>query len=57
MALSQLQLAYLYCLELSLTVLQNYRIAAFVFLRSTPFKKQKVEKQQQIDKQIIKEAS
>ena len=29
MVLSQLQLAYLYYLELSLTVSQNYRITAF----------------------------
>ena len=32
MALSQLQLAYLYYLDLSLTVLQNYGITAFVNL-------------------------
>ena len=32
MLLSQLQLAYLYNLELSLTVLQNYRITVFVNL-------------------------
>ena len=32
MVLSQLQLDYLYYLELSLAVLQNYRIAAFVNL-------------------------
>ena len=32
MVLSQLQRAYLYYLELSLTALQNYRIAAFVNL-------------------------
>ena len=32
MVLSQLQLAYLYYLELSLAVLQNYRITAFVNL-------------------------
>ena len=32
MFLSKLQLAYLYYLELSLTVLQNYRITAFVNL-------------------------
>ena len=30
MVLSQLQLPYSYYLELSLTILQNYRIAAFV---------------------------
>ena len=30
MVLSQLQLAYLYYLELSLTVLQNYRITTFI---------------------------
>ena len=47
MVLSQLQLAYLYYLELSLTVLQNYRITAFVNLLLTPLKYQKVEKQQQ----------
>ena len=33
--------------ELSLTVLQNYRIRAFVNLWLTPLKYQKVEKQQQ----------
>ena len=32
MVLSQLKRAYLYYLELSLTVLQNYRITAFVNL-------------------------
>ena len=32
MVLSQLQLAYLYHIELSLTVLQNYRITAFANL-------------------------
>ena len=48
MALSlQLQLAYLYYLEPSLTVLQNCRITAFVNLWLTPLKYQKVEKQQQ----------
>ena len=46
------QLAYLYDLEISLTVLQNYRITAFVNLRFTPLKFQKVKKKQQhkIDK-------
>ena len=47
MVLSQLQLAYLYYLELSLTVLQNYRIVAFANLWLTSLKYQKVEKQQQ----------
>ena len=44
MVLSQVQLAYLYYLELSLTVLQNYRITAFVNLWLTPLKYQKKEK-------------
>ena len=48
MVLSQLQLAYLYYIEPSLAVLQNYRITTvFVNLWLTPFKYQKVEKQQQ----------
>ena len=47
MVLSQMQLAYLYYLEPSLPVLQNYRITAFVNLWLTPLKYQKVEKQQQ----------
>ena len=45
MILSQLQLAYLYYLEPSLAVLQNYRITAFV-------KYQKVEKQKQQNRAI-----
>ena len=45
MVLSQLQLAYLYYLEPSLTVFQNYRITAFVNLWLTILKYQKVEKQ------------
>ena len=44
MNLSQLLLVYLYCLELSLTVLQNYGIAAFVNLWLSPLKHQKNEK-------------
>ena len=47
MVLSRPQLAYLYYLEISLTVSQNYRIAAFVNLRLTPLKCQKARKQQQ----------
>ena len=47
MALSRPQLAYLYYLEISLTVSQNYRITAFLNLRLTPLKCQKVKKQQQ----------
>ena len=47
MVLSRPQLAYLYYLEISLTVLQNYRITAFVNLRLTPLKCQKVKQQQQ----------
>ena len=47
MVLSRQQLAYLYYLQISLTVLQNYRIAAFVNLRLNPLKCQKVEKQRQ----------
>ena len=47
MVLSRPQLAYLYYLEISLTVLQNYRITAFVNLRLTPLKCKKVKKEQQ----------
>ena len=47
MVLPRLQLAYLYYLELSLTVLQNYRITVFVNHLLTPLKYQKVGKQQQ----------
>ena len=47
MVLSQLQLAYLYYLVLSLRVLQNYRITAFANPSLTPLKDQNVEKQQQ----------
>ena len=47
MALSRPPLAYLYYLETSLTVLQNYRITAFVNVPITPLKCQKVKKQQQ----------
>ena len=47
MALSQLQLAYLHYLELSLTVLQNQRITAFVNLSLSLLKHEKVEKQLQ----------
>ena len=47
MALSQMQLAYLHYLELSLTVLQNQRITAFVNLSLSLLKHEKVEKQLQ----------
>ena len=47
MVLSRPQLAYLYYLEISLTVLQNYRNTAFMNLRLTPLKCQKVKKQQE----------
>ena len=58
MVVSQLQLAYLYYLELSLTVLQNKRITAFVHLWLSSLKHLEVEKQQQqLDKWIIKKAS
>ena len=53
MVLSQLQIAYLYYLEVSLTVLQIYRITACVNLWLSPLKHQKVKKQQKIDKWII----
>ena len=46
MFLSQLKVAYFY-LELSRTVLQNYRITAFLNLWLTPPKYQGVGKQQQ----------
>ena len=44
MFLSQLQLAYLYNLELSLTVLRNYKIIAFANLLLIPLMYQKVKK-------------
>ena len=47
MVLSQLQLAYLYYLVLSLRVLQNYGITAFVNPSVTPLQDQNVEKQPQ----------
>ena len=48
MVLSQPQLAYLYYLEPSVAVLQNYRITTvFANLWLTRFKHQKVEKEQQ----------
>ena len=47
MVLSQLQLTYVYYLELSLTVLQNYTMTAFVNLLLSHLKHQKMEKQQQ----------
>ena len=59
MVLSQPQLAYLYYLEISLTILQTCRIKAFVNLRLTRMKSQKVTKNNnsKIDKEIIKKAS
>ena len=50
MVLSQLQLSYVYYQELSPTVLQNYRITAFVNLWLSSLKHLKVEKQQQQSK-------
>ena len=47
MVLSRPQLAYLYYFEISLKALQNCRITAFVNLRLTPLKCQKVKQQQQ----------
>ena len=44
MVLSQLQITYLYYFELSLTVLKNNRIKAFVNLWLIPLKYHKVEK-------------
>ena len=44
--LSQRQLTYLYHLELPLTVLQNYRIRAYMILWLSPLKHQKVKKKQ-----------
>ena len=54
--LSQPQLAYLYYLETSLTILQNCRITALVNLRLTPLECQKVTKNNnnKIDKYLIK---
>ena len=46
MALSRPQLGYLFYLEVFLTVLQNCSIKAFVNLRLTPLKFQKVKQQQ-----------
>ena len=55
MVLSQLQLAYLSYLAPSLTVLQNYRITAFVNLSLLPLKYQIMEKQQhKIDNKSLK---
>ena len=51
MVLCQLQLTYLYYLELSLTVLQSDRITACVNLLLSPLKHQKVEKQEQQQQQ------
>ena len=49
MVLSRPQRVFLYYLEISLTVLQNYRITAFVNLRLTPLKEliKKIKQQQQ----------
>ena len=47
MVISRPQLAYVYYFEISLKVLQNYRITAFVNLRLTPLTCQKVIKKQQ----------
>ena len=44
MVLSRPQLAYLYCLKIAPTVLQNYNILAFVNLQLIPLKYQKVKK-------------
>ena len=52
MVLSQLQFANLHYLELSPTVLQNYRITSFVNLWFTPLKYQKVKQQQQQNREI-----
>ena len=59
MVLSQPQLAYLYYLEISLTILQACKITAFVNLRLTRMKRQKATKynNSKIDKEIIKKAS
>ena len=46
MVLSELELTYLYYIQLSLTFLQTYRITAFVNFWLSPLKHQKVEKQQ-----------
>ena len=52
MVLSQVKPSYLYYLELFLSVLQNYRIKAFLNLRLSPSKLQKVEKQQNQNRSI-----
>ena len=51
MVLSRPQLTYLYYLEISFTVLQNYRITAFANLGLTPLNCQKVKQQQQQQQQ------
>ena len=54
MILSQLQLTYLYCLQLSLTSLQNYGITAFMNFWFSPLKHQKLENEQQQNRSLKK---
>ena len=56
MVLSRRQFAYLYYLEVYLTVLQNYRITAFFNPRLTPLKCQKMKQQQQQLFPVIKKS-
>ena len=55
MVFSELQLAYLYHLEFSLTVFQNYRTTAFAIFWLSSLKHQKVENQQQKQQQKKKQ--
>ena len=52
MVLSQLLLDYLYHAEHSLTLLQNLKITTFMNPWLSPLKHQKVEKQQQQNREI-----
>ena len=46
-----MQLSYLYYLELSVTVFQDYRITGFASFWLSPLKQQKVENKQQKQQQ------
>ena len=55
MIFSELELDYLYYLEFSLTVFQNYRITAFGSFWLSSLKRQKVENQQKKQQTTAKE--
>ena len=55
MIFSELELDYLYYLEFSLTVFQNYRITAFESFWLSPLKRQKVENEQKKQEATAKE--